>query len=381
MDKVYEGKQNCCGCSACSELCPQNAIKMTEDEEGFYYPVIDKNKCVGCGLCKKVCRFKPWNTEENHQTYVELKSKNDEERLKSRSGGTFITLAKEVVRQKGIVYGVAFVNGCNVDYVRAETYADCKSMQGSKYVECSAMGIFPSVRDDLENGRIVLFSGTACQVAGLYGYLSVNKTVNLDNLITIDIVCHGVPSKKVYTDYIKYIENKYKGKVEKFNFRDKSYGWRAHVETFVINNRTYTRDTYVGLFYSNLFLRPSCGNCQFANFNRPADITIADFLGIDGVKNGFDDNLGVSIAIVNTDKGRLWIDKITPDMYRAELTKANSKQPNLMHPSAVPADRQKVWDYYHKHGFKKMMKKYGRCDILHRLKWRFVDYPKLKKYF
>lgn len=375
---LVDDKNKCCGCSACAESCPVHALTMVADEEGFAYPVIDHSKCIKCGICERVCSFKP-SVPLKEQSYWELKTKDPDVRRRSRSGAAFFELARKVILQNGVVYGVGIVKGTKVQYCRAESLEECITMQGSKYVECSANGIIHSVYDDLKAGKKVLFSGTPCQVAGLLSYLARQKAITLDNLLTVDIICHGVPSQKIYYSYIRFLEKKYKGTVRDFKFRDKTYGWRNHIESFVVNGKTYFKDTYSGMFYSNYFLRPSCGSCPFTSFDRPADITIGDFLGISNVKNGADDNKGVSVVIVNTPKGEAYLQSIQSGVESWELTKELCMQPNMKQPSHIPSNRQMVWDCYLNSDFKSFLLRYGRYDILHKIKWYLMDFPKIKR--
>ena len=381
MDIVFKDKSECCGCSVCSQVCPKNAISMITDLEGFRYPEINTNLCIDCGLCRKSCPLNKRvcrNADEN-QLFYEVKNKNLEERMRSRSGGIFFVIAKEIIHQGGVVYGVS-IDKSKVSYKRAESLIECISMQGSKYVECTIEKVVLDVYTDLTNNRKVLFSGTACQVAALYSFLR-NKYphANLNNLLTIDIVCHGVPSAKIYSIYIKFIENKYSGNISKFDFRDKCFGWDTHVESFWIDGKKYTSDLYQGLFYSNVFLRPSCGNCKFCNYARMADITIADFVGSERVNNGLNDNKGISMIMLNNSLAQEWFSKVSDHLEIFRLEKEQTTQPNLQHPSMIPKDRKMKWDFLYNNGFETYLKKYGRNDILHRLKWLVVDYPALKR--
>lgn len=380
MESVYTVKENCCGCGACSLVCSQKAITMEEDKEGFLYPKIAQEKCIDCGLCQKACGLKTTKMNEYNQKYFEVKAKDTLVREKSRSGATFFCMAEKMISENGVVYGVSCdLESCKVAFIRAENIYDCEKMQGSKYVEARIENIYLEVKKDLLEGKKVLFSGTACQVAGLISYLQIFNLAESPYLLTMDIVCHGVPSSKVYNDYLEFLKNKYNGNVKKFNFRDKTYGWDEHVETFVVNYKKHTLDLYKGLFYSNYFLRPCCGKCKFANYSRVSDITIADFVGNERVQNNLNDNKGISVVMVNTYKGKQWFDKILEMVDFFELTKEQCWQPNLSHPSIIPDDREKVWEYYLKYGFKKMLVKYGRYDILHRIKWMFIEYYRLKK--
>lgn len=376
MNELAKEKRYCCGCSACMNSCPQSAISMMLDEEGFAYPKIHEEKCIHCGICLSVCRFYATGQNGYKQKYYEVKAKDNEIRRRSRSGGVFFLAAKEILSARGIVYGVSQI-GTSVKYARADNIDGIILMQGSKYVDCQMESIFQSVVKDLTDNKTVLFSGTACKISGLYGFLEKQNIPFKGKLLTMDIVCHGVPSSKLYEDYLEYLEDKYNGKIKQFQFRDKSYGWNTHVETFIINGRSRTSDIYAGLFYSNYFLRPSCGVCPFTSYNRIADITIADFVGNERVKNNLNDNKGISMIMINSEWGNKWFSLLEDECITASLDKELTTQPNLIRPSNIPFARGDIWNYYLTKGFKKMLKKYGRNDILHRIKWIFRDYPKL----
>lgn len=376
--QVYNNQQECCGCTACMSICPCKAITMSVNEMGFAYPIVNDELCVKCGACVSVCQFHAVDTKEYQQKYFEVKAKDTLIRKRSRSGGVFFLIAERVIEENGVVYGVA-KDGVKVKYGRAEVISDVIPMQGSKYVECAMDETYISVANDLKKQRKVLFSGTACKVAGLYGYLNKKNIDYREKLITMDIVCHGVPSYLLYSDYLQYLETKYHGKVKEFNFRDKQYGWNTHVETFLIKGKKRTSDLYSGLFYSNRFLRPSCGVCPFTSYDRTSDITIADFVGSERVNNSFNDNKGLSMIMVNTQLGEKYVSIISEKCDILPLEKENTVQPNLERPSIIASDKHLVCDYYQKKGFKSMLRKYGRGDLLHRLKWRLVDYPALKR--
>lgn len=376
--RLVKDKEQCCGCSACEQKCPFNAIKMTVDEEGFYYPAIDEEACTNCGLCTKVCNNLPPKEGEYTQEYYAAKSCSMEDRMRSRSGGAFFEMAKHIIGENGAVYGSVIESDMTVRHIRANTMNEVCRMQGSKYVESDIPGVYAQVEADLESGLEVLFSGTACQVAGLYGYLKYSKGITLENLFTVDIVCHGVVSRKIFADYINFIEKKYHGKVEKFNFRDKSFGWNTHVETFVINGKKHARKNYTNIFYSNKALRPSCGNCAFASYNRPGDITVADFWGLKDNLKDFDDNKGVSAVMVNTENGDMLFSAIQTNVDMHEVDKKTCSQPNLHNPSKIPANRSEFWNCYRNQGFMGVMKTDGRYDILRRIKWHLVDFRKIK---
>lgn len=369
--------EECCGCTACVQICPKEAIRFERDEKKFGYPIIDRNKCIECGLCDRVCKFyKTEILQEFPQEYYAAKSKNIQERMRSRSGGAFFLVAKEIINNGGIVYGVIQDDNLQVKFLRGVTIEDCIKMQGSKYVESNIEGVYQEVKKDIQNGKSVLFSGTACQVAGLKGYLG---QINLDNLWTIDIVCHGVTSVRVYEDYIQFIQKKYRGKIEKFNFRDKLLGWEPCVESYVIKGKKHYSDNYSRLFFSRATMRPSCSNCAYANYNRPADMTLADCWGINKVDSHFNDDKGVSAIIINSRKGQELFRKIKVEMDYVPLTKEQCDQPNLRRATPKSDEIEEFWNLYERRGIRGVLKKYGGYDILRRIKWKIKDLPKMLK--
>lgn len=377
MDKVYNEKKECTGCSACAQKCPKQAISMICDNEGYYYPSIRQDLCIDCGLCKKICGNHSPQVSIEGQRYFAAKAKSNKIRMRSRSGGVFFLAAKYVIENNGVAYGAILTADNVVQHIRANNIDDVQKMQGSKYVESDIRGIYSSVNVDLNEGKLVLFSGTPCQVSGLYGFLRGNHPTNL---LTMDIVCHGVASPRIFQDYIKFIENRYNGKVVSFDFRDKKYGWNQHFETFKINGRICNRNNYTSLFYSNRCMRPSCGSCNFTSYKRCSDITLADFWGLkQSTVSDFDDNKGVSAVLINTIAGQKLFNHFKGEMQTIEVNKEMCSQPQLHTPSVVPNDRDLFWKLYSSKGIIAIMKKYGRYDLGRRLKWYFWDFPKLKK--
>ena len=221
--ELFKNKFDCCGCEACANVCSKGAISMQEDENGFRYPLIDNSKCIDCGLCRKVCAFQ--NIEETNcakDVYVAA-SKDDEQILKSASGGIFAVIAKEVIEKGGIVCGSALMvknNKVCVEHILIDSIKDISKLQGSKYVQSNINDCYKRIKQLLADGRIVLFSGTPCQCSGLKGFLRKPY----DNLYIIDIICHGVPNQRFLNDYIEY-KHPSKTEVSGFAFRDKSRGW------------------------------------------------------------------------------------------------------------------------------------------------------------
>lgn len=237
MIKIQD-PSNCCGCTACASICKHNAISMQPDTLGFLYPKVDEDKCIECGLCEKVCAF-----NDNYDKSLNLsqpeayaaRHKEMEEVMKSRSGAAFVAISDYVLEQGGIVYGAGYKDHFRVCHKRATTKEERDEFRGSKYVQSDLTGIFRQVKNDLKTGHTVLFSGTPCQTSGLHSY--VGKKLR-ENLVLVDIVCHGVPSPYIWRDYITYLEKKYKDTISYVNFRDKEeYGWKEHKETFKFVNR------------------------------------------------------------------------------------------------------------------------------------------------
>lgn len=230
---VIKEPKDCCGCTACASICTHDAISMIPDALGFLYPKVDAGKCVDCGLCEKVCQF-----NDNYERSLNLKEpiayaarhKDINEVMKSRSGAAFVAISDYIIEQGGIVYGAGYKDHFRVAHKRATTKTERDEFRGSKYVQSDLTGVFRQVKKDLKNGLIVLFSGTPCQTAGLNSY--VGKKLR-ENLLLVDIVCHGVPSPFVWRDYITYLEKKQGDEIVVVNFRDKElFGWRAHKESY-----------------------------------------------------------------------------------------------------------------------------------------------------
>lgn len=230
----FKDKADCCGCTACASICSHNAIMMKPDGLGFLYPKLDETKCVECGLCEKVCAFNAdydisLNFSEPEAYAARHRDMN--EVMKSRSGAAFVAISDYVLDDMGgVIYGAGYEGHFRVVHKRATSKEERDEFRGSKYVQSDLTGVFRQVREDLKCGRTVLFSGTPCQTSGLNKY--VGKKLR-ENLVLIDIVCHGVPGPYIWRDYLSYIEKKQGDVISVVNFRDKEkYGWKAHKETF-----------------------------------------------------------------------------------------------------------------------------------------------------
>lgn len=297
-------REKCCGCQACMNICPKGAISMIEDKGGFKYPVIDNDKCIDCGLCKKSCPV--FNSKSDSIKKIKAYAcynSNLSERLNSSSGGVFILIAKEILKRNGVVFGASFDDNFDVKHMCVETERDLKKFMGSKYVQSDIGCTYRKVRDYLNNGRYVLFTGTPCQIEGLKFFLKKDY----DKLYTQDIICHGVPSPKVWRKYLKYQEQINHDKIENVSFRDKSISWSSFQMKIKFKNKIYnknnTDDLYMISFLKNMCLRDSCYDCNFKKKYRNSDITLADYWGVNNIHSNFSDDKGTSLVIINSDKG------------------------------------------------------------------------------
>ena len=349
----------CCGCTACQSICPREAISMRPDDLGFLYPVIDESKCNKCNLCSKVCSFNkdyPKNQVDVVEAYA-VRHKDISEIEKSRSGAMFVAITDYIIDNGGIVYGAGYKGHYVVTHKRAKNKEERDEFRGSKYVQSELNGIFRSVKNDLKSGLLVCFSGTPCQTSGLRSFLDTTRT-ELTNLITIDIVCHGVPSPYIWRDYLAWTEKQHKGVAETISFRDKQFGWAAHKESFTINGKKIVCDTYTNLFYKHIMFRHSCHICHYTNTARPSDITIADFWGWEKVDVNLNkDDKGVSLVLVNSVKGKELFNIIKDNVHFIETKIEFVMQNNLQRPSAVSPQRMNFERDYKSKGFEYVLKR------------------------
>lgn len=359
---------NCTGCTACYSICPQNAINMKPDVFGFLYPHVNIDKCIDCGLCLKVCPLINKIDEKNEHILplcFAARLKDTEEILKSRSGGVFKAIGDYVLSDDGVVYGAAFDKSWYVRHTRVDNPTGLDSLRGSKYVQSDIRNVFWKVYSDLQTGRLVCFSGTPCQCAGLRSYLRLKKA-DVTNLLCVDVICHGVPSPFLWKDYVSWIEKRYKDEISAINMRDKTIvGWNGHEESFIFSHKKKIyKHSFRVLYYSELINRKSCYRCIFANLNRPSDITLADFWNLEKIIPNFNkDNKGVSQILVNTMKGKNILDNMLSDLVLIPVDLQISKQYNMEHSTQEPIGRDDAEDYYSTNGFKPFMRKYGDWDV------------------
>lgn len=304
-------KYACCGCHGCAQVCPRKCITMQPDEEGFLYPIVDKQLCIDCGLCEKVCPVLHSNPiEADTPTAYVAQATQEEIRSISSSGGFFSVLAEYVFSQQGVVYGVVMENQI-VKHVRVANTSGLHPLRGSKYVQSDVGTTYQQAKRDLMDGKLVLFTGTPCQIEGLKRFLGKAY----ENLLCMDFICHGVPSPAVWKSYVSYREKKANAKAVNVFFRRKHFGWKAFTMQFEFDNGTeevhmHNDDLYMHAFLHDLSLRPSCYQCSFKKLNRVSDFTVADFWGINKVCPEMNDDKGASLVIVHSQKGKDVFDAI-----------------------------------------------------------------------
>ena len=308
----------CTGCRACEQLCPKNCISMKVSEEGFLFACIDESICINCGLCHKRCPQN--NIQEKHEplNVLAVRYNKDAELKNSASGGAFVAVAHEMLSQGGVVFGAAYLDDWKVGHISVRTATELWKLQGSKYVQSDTQKTYAEVKAYLDEGKMVLFSGTPCQIGGLRAFLRKDY----DNLLTIDLICHGVASPILFQKYIEWLGRTTKGKILYYNFRDKSGGWglgyRAKTKT---KTKTKTRpanlDPYYYHFLKGDTYRECCYHCIYCTKGRVGDITVGDYWGIEKEHPSFYSTKGVSVMLLNTDKAVKWFE-LTKGMFHVQ---------------------------------------------------------------
>ena len=339
-------KERCCGCEACVNVCPMHCITMKEDSEGFRYPYVDESKCIKCGACEKVCFYnKPIPDMPATQAFACYNTDDDERKISS-SGGIFILLARKIIAEQGVVYGAAFDIANGAATMRAETYEECKLLQGSKYVQSGNNGCFARVKEDLLNGKKVLYTGTPCQINALKCYLG---GIDMTNLYCMDIICHGVPSTLLYHKYVEYLETKYKQPVKHIYFRNKDFGWDRSVVVVVLNDgsvirpKKYKSDYFIRAFLADILLRPSCLSCVSKNAGYSSDITVGDYWGYAQNNMNMFDNKGLSACLIRSEKGSELFNSVKESLKYKQSSEEDvaAGNPSLVHPNKQRYNRKK----------------------------------------
>lgn len=360
--------EKCSGCSACSQACPKQCVIMQPDTEGFVYPVVDETVCIKCGRCKAVCPV--LNHEGGNTPKKVLAEKNKDERIRSTSssGGVFYELAKKFIQKGGVVYGCALDEDMVARHICVESLEVLHKLKSSKYVQSDMGNTMREIKNRLLSGKQVLFSGTPCQTAGLRKYLGKDY----ENLFVVDVLCHGVPSPGLFADYLSYLSKQYGGgKPVSVNFRNKQRGWkRLYMEVCFDNGKRHYiysgYDRYEGMFLNNLSLRPSCYECKFTKTERYGDITLGDFWGIGKKYPQWDDDKGISVVMVNTEKGTVAYEQIANlfDGREEELDTARAGQRTLYAPTQKNPNRDAFYKLYAEKGCKEALECYTRVPAM-----------------
>lgn len=363
-----KNKKKCSGCRACYSICPLKCIKMEMDSEGYEYPKVNKEKCIKCNKCIEVCSFmKPLNRIETSKVYA-CQNKDKKIMSQSSSGGYFTLVAEEIFSQNGVVYGAVYSDSFKVVHDRIDCVDDLYKLRGSKYVQSNVLGNYNLVKKDLEDKIKVVFSGTPCQISGLKKFL--NK--EYDNLILLDIICHGVPSPKIYKEYLQSLERKFRSKITKVNFREKKIaiqGIKIDFENKESHESIPSKDPYYMNFSSDILLRPSCYDCKSNNHRSGADITLADYWGCSELFPEFNERKeGVSLVIPRTRNGKILFEKLKEKIdYKESTIKHSIKKNKNIEVSCE-------MNVYRKYFFKDYLKgKYEISELLEK-----YAYPSLK---
>lgn len=385
---------NCCGCGSCANICPNQCILMHPDNTGCLYPRVEKSSCIDCGACVKVCPFVNKNERRVSISCYAAVNKNNEERLKSSSGGVFIALAKEIIRNGGVVFGAVYDENWKVYHTSAESMENLIPMMGSKYVQSDTRFTYVKTLNYLKDGRMVLYTGTPCQIAGLKQFLRKEYS----NLLTVEVVCHGVPAPEVWQSYIKEIKweidshninanspmqdkliKNNKPTIQDISFRNKEMGWREYSIEFVIvtgikdknqiihkiQQPHYDND-YMKVFLRNWSLRPSCYNCKAKNGYSHADITIGDYWGIEHNSSLPDDNKGTSCVVVRSLKAQKILHDCNLILVKSSISEILHGNPYIEISASINESEQRFKRLVLKYGFSKTINKIEHPSLFYR---------------
>ena len=357
-------KEYCTGCSACYSICPNNCIQMKPDNEGFLYPEIDTKRCIHCNVCTEIC---PALNKREYPSAFAVINNDEHIRNKSTSGGIFSILAEAIIEQNGVVFGAKFDNDFVVVHGSVDTVEGIGVFRGSKYVQSVIGETFKECKNNLDNGKKVLFSGTPCQIGGLKAYLQKEY----EKLLCVDLICMSVPSPKVWKKYVEYKTKTSGSRPKTIAFRYKNPNWRpSSMRIEFENNTVYTaasnKDYYLQIFYSEICTRKSCFHCNFRTLKRQSDITIADFWGIEQICPEMYDNKGTSLVLLNSSKGHELFQKIKGKCKIKETDIEDAIKHNqrairsreIQNKQSMNKKRQKVFTYLDILPFDRLVKRY-----------------------
>lgn len=361
MMNILEFQDHCCGCGSCVFSCPHKAIHMEKNRQGFLYPAVLKSRCIECGQCIEACSFNQQQVSnagaDNPVQAYAAKNRDTAVRGKSRSGGVFPLLCREVFNTGGVVYGCAMQDPFQAIHLRISSEKEINKLQGSKYIQSDISACYNMVWKDLQEGKTVLFSGTPCQIAAIKEHCKKSEN---HNLLLVDVVCHGAPSPDVWKAYLTEISKKKKANITDIDFRDKqTFGWEAHKETVRFSDGTvFHGEAFKELFYSHRIIRECCFECPYKNLFRQGDITLGDCWGIAENDPDFDDNKGVSLILVNSEKGEKFFSAICDDLDRKKIDINLYLQPPLRTNWEKPPDYQRFWKDFSEQPFRKILEQY-----------------------
>jgi coenzyme F420-reducing hydrogenase beta subunit len=373
--------EECSACSACGQICKVKAITMTTATDGFLYPSLNKRLCTECGLCGKVC---PANNEFKKQEFKQKVfyawSNNDTIRLDSSSGGLFSEIAHKILEMDGSVWGAAYDENMNTVHIEIESMEQLDRLKGSKYIQSNLQNTFQKAKSQLKNGRIVYFVGTPCQIDGLNRFL----IKDYKNLITSDLICHGVPSNTLFKAQLKDIEELENRRIKNFSFRDKKrFGWGYDLRiNFLDGTVKYAKPELLPFFYgfwNNKILRPSCYSCHYTTTNRVSDITLGDFWAIKKLHPKVKTTKGISLLLINSQKGQDILQEISNRITYGESTidAAIVGQGQLKEPVSLPQNIKEIQKDLIELDFKSFSEKHLNPSIKERVKLHLKDFTKM----
>ena len=367
-------KADCCGCGACSHVCPQKAITMTDDGQGFCYPVINRELCVHCGLCEKTCIFGEKIADTGADTkFYAVRSKDEAVVCRSSSGGMFTLMAEEIFSRGGVVYGVAYDENFRVEHAKAENMEQAAAFRGSKYVQSDNSSLYPSVKQDLEDGKTVLVTGTPCQIAGLKAFLERSPT-DTEKLYTCDNICHGVSSPMVFADYMQSLK-KYVPEGDRIRYVNMRHKPGTDGKTaFAVHTNggkplPQAEDySFYRLYQTRTVTRPSCFACRFTSYSRVGDLSFGDFWNAKDGDIAFEAKTGLNEVLVNTPKGAELFAAVSERACFQEVSRELAWQPHLEYASPQPKNYGAFWEaYLHTDNREQVMRKYLKGSILPRV--------------
>ncbi len=377
---VLNDKSMCCGCMACVNSCPAGAITCTEDENGFLYPTVDGEKCIQCGVCDRVCHFQ--KEEKKGQDPIaafSLKYKCKDTLKRSTSGGAFVALSDVILKEGGIVVAASMDEHFTLTHKVATDIPERDGMVGTFYTQSFMGDVFVPVKESLENGVWVMFVGLPCQVAAIQSYLKKDY----QNLLTVELLCHGVPSNAFFKEHVHFLEKTYRKKAIRYAFRTKKYGWNpSGIEEVTFEDgkqiSSFKTQSYKRFFHANVSLRPSCHNCQYRKQQRFADITVGDFWGI-GKLTGKTEAEGLSCLFANNKKGQAVIERAREVADIDEFVVTEALYRIATKPSVAKISPEEFWGIYRQKGYKGLVNKYCKAPIKARVSFELQKQKRKKQ--